>query len=218
MYKPILLILLSTLIPSASQAVTPTQIFPRQMYLAGYCFELARTELKSSDRKRDETIRLIAAELIMGGDNLEYLEIGITDARRKVLGQSWPTLSIDPNFPSSNLTVSEELTNCRGELTDLIISFEWPLCGHGTNRDNPSILPMLTKLGLSTEAQMAELVVLPRYIKSIERDVEPDLLTGPPIELTELKAKAEQLIEADRARNETWLVKLTNWFYQTALM
>lgn len=140
----ILIALISTL-PFSAHAVTALEVQPQDVYRAAYCAELNRlsgfreyeqvsktvTEKESPfegmilsinlepdiPKVRKDSISVLAAKLITGGDNLEFVDIGIEDARRDI-----------------NSISSSELTQCSIDLVKILENYEWMPCGYGTSR------------------------------------------------------------------------------------
>jgi len=118
---------------------------PQDVYRAAYCAELNRlsgfreyeqvsktvTEKESPfegmilsinlepemPEVREDPISRLAAKLITGGDNLEYVKVGMEDARRNIKSVS-----------------SSELTKCNIDLKKILNDYEWMPCGYGTLR------------------------------------------------------------------------------------
>lgn len=155
----------------------------------------------------------------MGGDHLDYVGIGVTDARRTVLAQSQqgarkgrsPSQS-PPDGGWTNQSISEELRQCGSQLTEAIVSYEWYVCGFGREPDHPLIYPTLTELDLLLESTMVEMVPsFAKYIGALELSKEYSLMLGPPISIDELKERATAFRDAEKAKNETWFAKLAGW-------
>jgi len=66
---------------------------------------------------RNDPISKLAAKLISGGDNLEFVDTGIKDARRDI-----------------NSISSSELTQCKVHLEKILSNYNWMPCGYGTAR------------------------------------------------------------------------------------
>ena len=135
---------ISTL-PISAHAVTALEVKSQDVYRAAYCAELNRlsgfpeyeqvsktvTEKESPfegmflsinlepdiPEVREDPISRLAAKLITGGDNLEYVKVGMEDARRNIKSVS-----------------SSELTKCNIDLKKILNDYEWMPCGYGTLR------------------------------------------------------------------------------------
>ena len=143
--KLMILTTLISALPISAHAVTALEVKPQDVYRAAYCAELNRlsgfpeyeqvsetvTEKESPfegmiltiNREpeipdvRNDPISKLAAKLITGGDNLEYVDIGIEDARRDI-----------------NSGSNSELTKCSIDLEKILSNYNWMPCGYGTAR------------------------------------------------------------------------------------
>jgi len=219
MFRSLILAIVVLIAPTVLRVLEPVRVSPNEMYQSGYCAELVRSGFTSTDYKTDELIKLIAAALIMGGDYLDYVDLGVTDARRTLLAQSQQG-ALTGRLPSpslrdggwTNQSISEELTKCGRQLTEIIVSYDWFVCGFGREPDHPLIYPTLTELDLLLESTMVEMVPsFAKYIGALELGKEYSLLLGPPISIDELKERATAFREAEKAKNETWFAKLAGW-------
>ena len=133
-------------LPISAHAVTALEVKPQDVYRAAYCAEINRlsgfpeyeqvsktvTEKESPfegmilsinlepdmPEVREDPISKLAAKLITGGDNLEYVDIGIEDARRDF-----------------NSISSRKLTQCNIDLVKIMANYEWMPCSYGTARN-----------------------------------------------------------------------------------
>ena len=140
----ILTIFISTL-PISAHAVTALEVKSQDVYRAAYCAELNRLsgfpeyeqvglEITEEARPfkgitltvnlepnipevRKDPISKLAAKLITGGDNLEFVDIGIEDARRDI-----------------NSISSSALTQCHVDLKKILHDYQWMPCGYGSLR------------------------------------------------------------------------------------
>lgn len=129
--KLIILTTLISAVPISAHAVTALEVKSQDVYRAAYCVEINRlsgfpeyvqvsktvTEKESPfegmilsinlepdiPEVREDPISKLAAKLITGGDNLEFVDIGIEDARRDIKSIS-----------------SSELTQCHVDLTKIL--------------------------------------------------------------------------------------------------
>ena len=132
-------------LPISAHAVTASEVKPQDVYRAAYCAEINRLsgfpeyeqvkqEITNEARPfkgitltinlepdmpevREDPISKLATKLITGGDNLEFVDIGIEDARR------------DINFLSNS-----ELNQCHIDLVKILENYEWMPCGYGKHR------------------------------------------------------------------------------------
>ena len=127
------------------------EVKPQDIYQAAYCSELNRlakypnvqstlldqrshvgrlTIGYSQKSQHDNSISDFAYRLITGGDNLDFVEIGINDAKREYLN-------------STSAQTKQKLINsiqvCADKLAEIIQSYEWMPCGYGRNRYNGSV-------------------------------------------------------------------------------
>ena len=139
------------------QALT---VKPEDVYRAAYCAELnrlaqypkvshpkpeARLAIRHSKPSQHENpISDAAYTLITGGDNLEFVDIGIADAKREYL-----KLRETPTVKWSSSTMQE----CADKLATIIQRYEWMPCGYGRNRrgDITEINPYLQRLEIYIE-------------------------------------------------------------------
>ena len=143
--KLMILTTLISALPISAHAVTALEVKPQDVYRAAYCAELNRlsgfpeyeqvsetvTEKESPfegmilsinlepemPEVREDPISKLAAQLITGGDNLEFVDTGIKDARRDI-----------------NSISSSELTQCKVHLEKILSNYNWMPCGYGTAR------------------------------------------------------------------------------------
>ena len=143
--KLMILTTLISALPISAHAVTALEVKPQDVYRAAYCAELNRlsgfpeyeqvsetvTEKESPfegmiltiNREpeipdvRNDPISKLAAKLISGGDNLEFVDTGIKDARRDI-----------------NSISSSELTQCKVHLEKILSNYNWMPCGYGNRR------------------------------------------------------------------------------------
>ena len=143
--KLLILIAFISALPISAHAVTALEVQPQDVYRAAYCAEMNRlsgfpvyeqVEQKIAEEARPfkgmvptinletdisqirkDPISKLAAKLITGGDNLEFVEIGIEDARRDI-----------------NSVSSSELTQCSIDLMKILANYEWMSCGYGQKR------------------------------------------------------------------------------------
>jgi len=143
--KLMILVALIFALPISAHAVTALEVKPQDVYRAAYCAELNRlsgfpeyeqvsetvTEKESPfegmilsinlepemPEVREDPISKLAAQLITGGDNLEFIDVGIEDAKR------------DMKFISSS-----ELSQCNVDLERILSYYKWIPCGYGTAR------------------------------------------------------------------------------------
>jgi len=129
-------------LPIPASAVTALEVQPQDVYRAAYCAEINRisgfpeyeqvsetvTEKESPfegmilsinlepemPEVREDPISKLATQLITGGDNLEFVHIGIEDARREM----------------NSVSISE-LTQCNIDLMKILANYEWMSCGYG---------------------------------------------------------------------------------------
>ena len=132
----------------ATQALT---IKPEDVYQAGYCAELSRLvqhqnigyakpTLSNGEvsiaigyyqtNVHSNPISDVAYKLISGGDNLDFVELGIEDARQQYL----ELMNI-----SGGQDLSSAIQVCADKLAEIIQSYEWMACGYGRNRYNGSV-------------------------------------------------------------------------------
>ena len=160
-----LIAFISTL-PISVHAVTALEVKSQDVYRAAYCAEINRlsgfpeyeqvsktvTEKESPfegmilsinlephmPEVREDPISKLAAKLITGGDNLEFVEVGIEDARRDI-----------------NSVSGSELTQCNIDLAKILENYEWMPCGYGNLRQlNKSKTKMLlSKLQIIRQKQ-----------------------------------------------------------------
>ena len=141
------------------------EVKPQDIYQAAYCSALNRlaeypkvqtpmlnqrghkyglTIEYSQRSKHENPISDFAYRLITGGDNLDFVEIGINDAKREYL-----------NFTSAQTKqkLSESIQFCADKLAEIIQSYEWMPCGYGRNRYSGSveIKPYLQRLEIFIE-------------------------------------------------------------------
>lgn len=144
--KLMIVIALIFALPIPASAVTALEVQPQDVYRAAYCAEINRLsgfpeyEQVSQDvtgkeilyegriltinlepdvpKVRKDPISVLAAKLITGGDNLEFVDVGIKDARR------------DFNSISSG-----KLTQCNIDLVKIMADYEWMPCSYGTARN-----------------------------------------------------------------------------------
>lgn len=154
-------------LPISANAVTDLEVQPQDVYRAAYCAEINRLsgfpdyeQVSESLREkespfegmilrinlepdmpeiREDPISKLAAKLITGGDNLEYVDIGIEDARGEI------------NFISSS-----ELNQCNYDLVKILENYEWMPCGYGNLRQ-------LNKLKAKMLLLKLEMVHLAKY-------------------------------------------------------
>ena len=143
--KLMILTTLISALPISAHAVTALEVKPQDVYRAAYCAELNRlsgfpeyeqvsetvTEKESPfegmilsinlepemPEVREDPISKLAAKIITAGDNLEFVEIGIEDARRDI-----------------NSISSSELSQCNIDLAEILDNYEWMPCGYGSLR------------------------------------------------------------------------------------
>jgi hypothetical protein len=132
----------------ATQALT---IKPEDVYQAGYCAELSRLVQHKNIGSAEPTlgndevsiatgyyqtnvhsnpISDVAYKLISGGDNLDFVELGIEDARQNYL----ELMNI-----SGGQGLSSVIQVCADMLTKTIQEYEWMPCGYGRNRYTGSV-------------------------------------------------------------------------------
>lgn len=139
------------------QALT---VKPEDVYRAAYCAELnrlaeypkisypkpeARLAIRhSKPAKHENPISDAAYKLITGGDNLEFVDIGIADAKRENL-----KLRETPTIEWSSFIMQE----CADKLATIIQRYEWMPCGYGRNRrgDTVEINAYLQRLWINFE-------------------------------------------------------------------
>ena len=80
--------------------------------------------------KHENPISDFAYRLITGGDNLDFVDIGINDAKREYLNSS---------SAQTKQKLSESIQVCADKLAEIIQSYEWMPCGYGRNRHNGSV-------------------------------------------------------------------------------
>jgi hypothetical protein len=130
------------------------------VYRAAFCAELnrlaqypkvsyqkpeARLAIRHSKPSQHENpISDAAYKLITGGDNLEFVDIGIADAKREYL-----KLRETPTVKWSSSTMQK----CADKLATIIQRYEWMPCGYGRNRrgDITEINPYLQRLEIYIE-------------------------------------------------------------------
>lgn len=143
--KLIILTTFISTLPISVHAVTALEVKSQDVYRAAYCAELNRLsgfpeyeqvqqEVTDEERPlkgttltinlepnipeiRKDPISKLAAKLITGGDNLEFVDIGIEDARRDI-----------------NSISSSEFTQCNIDLKKMMGDYEWMPCGYGRGR------------------------------------------------------------------------------------
>ena len=143
--KLMILTTLISALPISAHAVTALEVKPQDVYRAAYCAEINRlsgfpeyeqvsktvTEKESPfegmilsinlepdmPEVREDPISELAAKLITGGDNLEFVDLGIEDARREI-----------------NSISNSELTQCNIDLKKILDDYEWMPCGYGQGR------------------------------------------------------------------------------------
>ena len=148
-------------LPISARAATALEVQPQDVYRAAYCAEINRLSgfpdyeqvseaLREKESPfegmilrmnlepdmpevREDPISKLAAKLITGGDNLEFVEVGIEDARRDI-----------------NSVSGSELTQCNIDLVKILDNYEWMLCGYGTKRveHKSAYMALLKDLGL----------------------------------------------------------------------
>ena len=132
-------------LPIPASAVTALEVQPQDVYRAAYCAEINRIsgfpeyeqvkqEVTEEGRPfkgvtltvnlepdipkvRKDPISVLAAKLVTGGDNLEFVDVGIEDARRNI-----------------NSISSSELSQCNVDLERILSYYKWIPCGYGTAR------------------------------------------------------------------------------------
>ena len=109
--------------PSTSFAITALEVKPQDVYRAAYCAELNRLS-GFLDSDTTDPISLLAINLISSGDNLEFVEIAISDAKRKFL------------TTQQKSGLSSELQSCTTELQEILDSYTWMACGFGRGRES----------------------------------------------------------------------------------
>ena len=137
---------ISTL-PISAHAVTALEVKSQDVYRAAYCAELNRlsgfpeyeqvsktvTEKESPfegmflsinrepdiPEVREDPISRLAAKLITGGDNLEFVDIGIEYARREM-----------------NSVSMRPLAKCNIDLVKILENYKWMPCGYGSLRQH----------------------------------------------------------------------------------
>ena len=156
----------SSTISTSAHAVTALEVQPQDIYRAAYCAEInrlsgfpdykhVRKEITNNEapfngmsltinlepeisKIRKDPISELAAKLITGGDNLEFVKIGIEDARRDI-----------------NSVSGSELTQCNIDLVKILENYEWMPCGYGNlrqlNRSKTKML--LSKLQIIRQKQ-----------------------------------------------------------------
>ena len=115
------LVLIICMIGSPSWSVMAKLIKPKSVHQAAYCAEFLRLNRSNTNDQVGEEITKAAAAIIGGGDNIEFAQLGIEDARRKVLSGS--LTSVD------GITV--ELQECANSLTEDLKLNGWFICGYG---------------------------------------------------------------------------------------
>ena len=115
------LVLLFCMIGSPSWSVMAKWIKPKSVHQAAYCAELLRLNRSNANDDVDEEITNAAAAIIGGGDSIEFAQLGIEDAHRKVLSGS--LMSVDE--------IAAELQNCANLLAEDLKLNGWFICGYG---------------------------------------------------------------------------------------
>ena len=115
------LVLLFCMIGSPSWSVMAKWIKPKSVHQAAYCAEFLRLNRSSINDKVGEEITNAAAAIIGGGDSIEFAQLGIEDARRKVL--SGNLIGVDE--------ITVELQECANSLTEDLKLNGWFICGYG---------------------------------------------------------------------------------------
>ena len=144
-FKLTVLITLISALPIFAHANTALEVQPKDVYKAAYCAEINRLsgfpdyeqvrqeateEVRpfkevilsinlepSIPKVRKDPISELAAKLITGGDNLDFVDAGIENARR------------DISFISRGV-----LTKCNIDLVKILENYNWMPCGYGRLR------------------------------------------------------------------------------------
>ena len=151
-------------LPISARADTVLEVQPQDVYRAAYYAELNRlsgfpeyeqvsetvTEKESPfegmilsinlepemPEVREDPISKLAAKIITAGDNLEFVDVGIEDARRDI-----------------NSISSSALTQCHVDLKKILHDYQWMPCGYGSlrqlNKSKTELL--LSKLQLTQQ-------------------------------------------------------------------
>lgn len=107
--------------PSTSFSIIALEVKPQDIYRAAYCAELNRLSA-IPDSDAIDPISQYAINLISSGDNLEFVEIAISDAKKKFVSTQQKS------------ELSSELESCTTELKEILDSYTWMACGFGRGR------------------------------------------------------------------------------------
>ena len=102
-------VLIFCMIGSPSWAPIPKLVEPQSIYQSAYCAELLRIDRAYANNELSEKITYAASEIIHKGDNIEFAQLGIEDARRKVLARA-------RQGPDSRDEIVSDLEECSGLL------------------------------------------------------------------------------------------------------
>ena len=135
------LVLIFCMIGSPSWSVMADLIKPKSVYQAAYCAELLRLNRLIANDEVSEKITKAAAAIIGGGDNIEFAQLGIEDARRKVLAG----VVLDQESADE---ITTNLQECANSLTEDLRGGN-PSCGSGRGTSSEEdVKKYLTQLGL----------------------------------------------------------------------
>ena len=145
------LVLIFCMIGSPSWSVMADLIKPKSVYQAAYCAELLRLNRLIANDEVSKKITKAAATIIGGGDNIEFAQLGIEDARRKVLASVVVSRKVLAGVVLDQESADEITTNlqeCANSLTEDLRGGN-PSCGSGRGTSSEEdVKKYLTQLGL----------------------------------------------------------------------
>ena len=109
---------------SPSWSLTAELIQPQSVYQAAYCAEYLRHNANFAVGGVDDQIKLGASVVIGGGDNIEFAQLGIEDAQRKVLAFG----NVGRHAQDD---IKANLKECAQALSEEVERSKWYSCGYG---------------------------------------------------------------------------------------
>lgn len=125
-FKKLSPLVLAIIIPNSLLAMLSLEVKPKDVYQAAYCAELNRLlkfpKALNSEGNTKDLISINAAHLILGGDNLDFVNLGIEDAKREYLKATSKVEHI--NF-------DDTLETCAKDLNQIVDDYSIFACGFG---------------------------------------------------------------------------------------
>lgn len=133
-----LIVLFLCLIPYEAAAMMALEIKPQDVYQAGYCNAFVEGALSASTEQipaeAANTVRLIANDLIGGGDNLSFVPLGEQAARTDLIEIMGVKGGVRTKA-TRNGPIAAKVEGCASLLTEIVDRYQGFSCGYGRNRN-----------------------------------------------------------------------------------